>query len=61
MRNFLKDNDVKFIKDRPYQPHSQGVVERFHVTLRKALISKFLEKNGYFDIEESLSLIVYII
>ena len=61
IQNFLKDNDVKFIKGRPYQPHSQGVAERVHVTLRKALISKFLEKNGYFDIEESLRLIVYIL
>ena len=36
------------------------MVERFHVTLRKALISKFLEENESFDIEESLRLIVNI-
>ena len=36
------------------------MVERVHVTLRKALISKFLEENESFDIEESLPLIVNI-
>ena len=60
IQNFLKDNDVKFIRGRPYQPHSQGVVERVHITLRKALVSKFLEDIEAFDIEESLPLIVNI-
>ena len=30
IENFLKEQNIKFIHGNPYNPHSQGVVERFH-------------------------------
>ena len=48
------------VKGNPYQPHSQGVVERVHITLRKALIVNYLENLNNFNIESALPLIVNI-
>ena len=58
VQNFLNKNDTKLVKGSPYTPHSQGVVERIHITIRKALINKFLEDQNNFDIETELPLIM---
>jgi len=34
IENYLKENNVDFIHGAPYNPHSQGVVERFHQTIK---------------------------
>ena len=52
--NFLNKNNIKLVKGAPYSPHLQGVVERIHITIRKALINKFLEDQNNFDIEKEL-------
>ena len=45
------------INEKPYQPHSQGVVERVHRTIKKDLIVKFIENTRNFNIEEELKLV----
>ena len=55
---YLEENDIKMINDRPSNPHSQGIVERVHRTIRNSLIVKFIENIKSFNIEESLKLAV---
>ena len=43
VKKLLNENNIKFIHGKPYNPHSQGVVERVHRTIRTALICKYLE------------------
>ena len=37
---------ITFIHDIPYNPHSQGTVERFHYTIKKYLGKEYIN-NGY--------------
>lgn len=46
------------INGGPYSPHSQGVVERIHLTIRYALLSKFLENKKEFNLANDLPLIM---
>ena len=41
----------------PYSPHSQGVVERIHLTIRYALLSRFSEDEKSFDISKELPIV----
>ena len=52
IENFLKENNVEFIHGAPYNPHSQGVVERFHQTIKDLLFSMITEEKKNFDIKE---------
>ena len=38
----------------PYRPHSQGVVERLHKTIKMGLLVKKLETKNNFDIKKNL-------
>ena len=51
---YLTEKNIKIVNGRPYNPWSQGAVERIHVTIRRELISKFLENINNFNLEESL-------
>ena len=42
----------------PYNPHSQGVVERFHQTIKDMLYCKYSEEESEFNLKESLDLVV---
>ncbi len=42
----------------PYNPHSQGVVERFHKTVKDALYYLFSDDPDNFDIKESLEVVI---
>ena len=42
------------INGSPYNPHSQGTVERLHNTIRNMLLTFYLENTENFDIEFSL-------
>ena len=42
VKKLLSDNKIKFIKGKPYNPHSQGTVERVHRTVRNGLICLYL-------------------
>ena len=52
--SYLTEKNIKIVNGRPYNPRSQGAVERIHVTIRRELISKFLENINNFNLEESL-------
>ena len=45
-------------KGRPYNPISQGVVERIHSTIRKALLCMFIENPNDFDLKNDLQKIM---
>lgn len=41
LETYLIENNIKMIRDAPYSSHYQGIVERIHVTIRKALLCNF--------------------
>jgi len=54
VKNLLEKNNILFVHGKPYNPHSQGTVERVHRTVRTALICKYLESKNNFDLVRSL-------
>ena len=58
VKNILEHNNIKMINGRPYQPHSQGVVERVHRTIRTGLVARYIENPNNYNIEDSLSIVV---
>jgi len=46
MQNFCIKENIKYINGIPYNPHSQGTIERFHYTIKKYLAKEFIT-NGY--------------
>ena len=57
VKKLLNENHIKFIHWKPYNPHSQGVVERVHRTIRTALICKYLEDKKNFNLVNSLNIV----
>ena len=49
-------NNISKIKGAPYNPHSQGVVERLHQTLKDLLYCIFIENTENFDLKELLEI-----
>ena len=41
----LSENKIKFLKCKPYNPHSQATVERVHPTVRNGIICLYLENK----------------
>ena len=60
INNFLIENNTKIITGLPYNPRSQGAVERIHVTIRNSLLSIFLENINEFHLEHSLKKVINI-
>ena len=58
IEDYLKDKNIKYIHGNPYNPHSQGVVERFHKTIKDALYSLFADNPETFNINESLDIVI---
>ena len=58
--NFLNSKNIEFIRGMPYNPHSQGSVERLHQTLKKSLFAVYNEfltnndKSEKFDIKNEV-------
>ena len=42
------------IRGSPYNPRSQGCVERIHSTIRKSLLTRFISNPNEFDLKNSL-------
>ena len=55
---YLSENNIHIVKGRSYNPRSQGACERIHITIRKALLFRFLEKKKDFNLIEDLELVV---
>ena len=58
IEDYLKDKDIKYIHGNPYNPHSQGVVERFHKTVKDALYSLYADNPDSFNIKENLEIVI---
>ena len=58
IENYLRDNNIKFIHGNPYNPHSQGVVERFHQTIKDLLYCYYFDKDNKFNLQDSLNFVL---
>ena len=58
IEGYLKDKDIKYIHGNPYNPHSQGVVERFHKTVKDALYCMYADNPESFNIKEHLEIVI---
>ena len=58
IENYLKSKNINFIHGIPYNPHSQGVVERFHKTVKDALYCLYSDDPDNFNIKESLEVVI---
>ena len=54
----MKNKNIKLIHGLPYNPHSQGVVERFHKTIEDYLYSMYCEDKDNFNLKESIDIII---
>jgi len=51
---YLKRNNIKHVRGRPYHPQSQGSVEAFNKTLKIEISDMFRRNSKSFDIEQAL-------
>ena len=58
LEKYLKEKNIKFVHGLPYNPHSQGVVERFHKTVKDHLYSVYCDDIESFDILKALDTVV---
>ena len=58
IEGYLKDKNIKYIHGNPYNPHSQGVVERFHKTVKDALYCLYADNPESFNIKENLEIVI---
>ena len=58
IEDYLKKLNIIYIHGMPYNPHSQGVVERFHKTVKDGLYCFYSDDPKKFDIKESLDIII---
>lgn len=56
--NFFESKNIILVKGMVYNPHSQGLIERAHRTVKNALICQYLENKNEFDFDESLNIVV---
>lgn len=55
MMNFCQENNINLVHGLPYKPHSQGVVERLHRTIKSHIVlTKFLYHNK-FNLENTIN------
>ena len=47
LSNYLKENNIKFIQGKAYNPHWQGSVERLQRTIKINLIWEKLDKKKF--------------
>ena len=52
--NYLNKNNIKLINGCPYNPRSQGAVERIHNTIRNIMLGIFLDDINNFNLENAL-------
>ena len=56
IEKYLNDNEIKFIHGLPYNPHSQGFVERFHQTIKDLIYSIYADNKKQEDLKEYLDI-----
>ena len=50
----MEENKIQYVYGLPYKPHSQGVYEIVHKTIKVGLMVKKLENKNKFIIKEAL-------
>ena len=58
LESYLNEKNVTFVHGLPYNPHSQGVVERFHKTVKDSLYSLYCDNIESFDIIKALDIVI---
>ena len=58
IENYLNEKNIIFLHGMPYNPHFQGVVERFHKTVKDSLYCIYLDNPEEFDLKEYLDIII---
>ena len=58
VKEYLTNNNITMINGRPYNPRKQGIIGRVQVTIRKSLISKYLEDIKYLNLKQDLIIVV---
>ena len=61
VKKLLSENKFQFVHGKPYNPHSNGVVERVNRTIKNLLICKYLENIKNFDLVNSLKNLINVI
>ena len=59
MKNYLVNNNIKFIHGRAYNSHPQGHIGLFYRTLKINLIWKKLEEGDNLNLNASLNKCLY--
>ena len=54
LTDYFQENGIKFIHGLPYKPHSQGVCEIVHKTIKTGLILRKLDNKSNFNLKEAL-------
>ena len=52
--NYTEENKIQYVHGLAYKPHSQGVCEIVHKTIKIGLMVKKLENKNKFILEEAL-------
>ena len=58
IENYLKSKNINFIHGIPYNPHSQGVMERFHKTVKDLVYNLYSDKKDSFNMIEWLDIVI---
>ena len=58
IETFLQQKNINYIHGMPYNPHSQGVVERFHKTVKDGLYCQYIDDPEKFDIQLNLDILI---
>ena len=58
VENYLAKNNIKFIHGKPYNPHSQGVEERFNQTEKDLLFSYYFSETNKLNLKDSLNIVL---
>ena len=58
MESYLKDKKIRLIQGLQYIPHSQGVIERFHKTIKDYLYSIYSDDKENFDLKLSINIVI---
>ena len=54
LTDYFQENGIKFIHGLPYKPHSQGVCQIVHKTIKTGLILRKLDNKSNFNLKEAL-------
>ena len=58
LRDYMNENKIKYITGLPYKPHSQGVCERLHKTIKAGLLVKKLDYPKDYNITQALDITI---